>query len=140
MEAKEPTLADVMDGLRKVYGKLLELERRMDAQTSLGLAGGKRAKAPDPQHALLRGKLLAIWLKVKGSAYSFDGKDAAALRNLLKRGLAIEELEARWSRAIADGVGSLHVFDLNFSKYAPSTTNARPVLKAGQDAYQEKTP
>lgn len=134
---KEATLAGVMDALRQVYAKLLELERRFDQQPQLALGAGRRARAPDPKHALLKGKMMAVWLRVKGSAYSFDKKDAAALKNLLKRGKTLDELVAQWERAVADNVGSIHVFDLNFSRYAPSTRTDRQVVRAGEDAYQE---
>lgn len=133
----EPTLADVLEALRKVYAKLLEVERRLQAlepskhpaaRAAGQLIETKRSVKPNPEHALLRAKLMAAWAQIKGSNYTFDGRDANAVAKLLKRSLTHEEIVARWSRAIGEGCGSIYLFDLNFAKWAPSTTSNRPVV------------
>jgi len=137
-EKPQPTLADVLDAQRKTYAKLLDIERLVTSLTNPQGSLAPRKSKTDPQHALLRTKMMRVWSTAKGSNYVFDGKDARAIAGLLKKSLPIDEVLARWERAVAAGCGSMRAFEANISNYAATTANARPVVTG--DAYEGKAP
>ncbi|MDX2014185.1 MAG: hypothetical protein SFW67_28560 [Myxococcaceae bacterium] len=141
-EKPPPTLADLLEAQRKTYALVLEVQRELREMRGTGkqpkLISGGVAKKANPEFALLRAQLLKAWAELKGHPYSFDGKDARAIGALLKRGVTPAEATVRWREAIKQGCGSIHLYELNFSKWVPSTTNNRPTVKG--DIYAEKKP
>lgn len=134
------TNEDLLNALREHWKKIDALEKKIDKllaerpqQDRLSLPGSTKTK--NPQHALLRGKLLAAWAKTKGSKYSFEGRDAKALASLLRRGLELPAIEAQWVRAMKAGCASIFAFDMNFNAYnAVEGSTTRPSA-AGTDLY-----
>lgn len=139
METPTPSLADVLDAQRKLYAKLLELEKKIDAlslKPEKRLLEGGGGRKPNPQHSLLQGRLLAEWLRAKGARYEFSGRDAKAIAGLLKRSLGLEEVVTRWVYAVKNGCVSIFEFEMNLNKYTPVRESAREQVKPGDDLYQ----
>lgn len=130
----------VLEALRKVWTKLTEIEMKVEAvygalqrQGTLNVNGGR--KRTNPQFLLLRGRLEAEFLKVRGARYTFDARDGKAVANLLKRGLSVDAVVERWRRALGDPqLSSIFSFDYAFNKYAP-TRGERETVTSGQDVY-----
>jgi len=131
---------EVMEALRKLWTKVADLEKAILApnpQLAMKVAG-RGKKPPNPLHTLLQGRLLADWRKVKLSQYQFAGRDAAAIRDLLKRSIPVDMLVARWNYAIKNGCDSVFSFEMNFNKWDPSQGSNRPVVEGTTDLYAEK--
>lgn len=139
-ETEPPTASDVLAALRELWKKLATVETKVDqllqSQAKLAFKTGKVAK-PNPQQALLVGKMTAAWLKAKGIKYEWHPRDAKGAQSLLKRGMTIDELVARWEWAFKNGCNSVADFDLNFNKWQPSSPSNRPQVSAGDDLYKE---
>lgn len=131
--------------LRLIWAKLVQMEKKIDAltpavtgvgQASLALPGAGKRKPGNPEHTLLQGRLTAAWLKAKGQRYSFEGgKDAKAISQLLKRGMTIDQLVARWEWAFKNGCVSIFDFNVNFNRYVPVQATHRPQVSGGVDLY-----
>lgn len=132
---------ETMDALRKLWAKVDALEKLLTTpkgQQAMKVAGKAMRKPPNPLHTVLQGRLLQVWREVKPSKYAFAGRDAAAIRDLLRRGIPNDVLVARWGYAIKNGCDSIFSFEMNFNKWDPSVGSNRPVVEGTTDLYAEK--
>lgn len=136
-----PEGSEELKALRLVFAKLVELEKKIDllsapaAQAQMKMKAGSRPV--NPMHALLQGRMLAEWMKVRGNRYEFHPRDAKAIASLLKRAMPMDEMVARWTFAFKNGCDSIFIFDMNFNKWSPSLQSTRPQVDGGTDLYSE---